>query len=252
MPKGFMCGTNTCLLKFLLFCSLFINIARAQGLSNDPQKNSLDLSYPVRLYYHAIGENAHIYNGYEYMTPDRNTRGTPYFSSDAPYPANILYDDSYYQNLPILYDQVRDLVVINRLDQNFKISLISQKMVSFSFHGHDFIRITRDSSRGVELTTGFYDRVYAGKSTVLVRRKKYVQDMVEYTITILSYKEQYSYYVKFEGKYTEVNNKSSVLNLFKSKKSEIKSYLRKNKLKFKTDFEKTLIATSAYYDQLTS
>ena len=252
MLKGFMCGTNTCLLKFLLFCSLYVNIAGAQALSNDPQKNSLNLSYPVRLYYNAIGENAHIYNGYEYMTPDRNTRGTPYFASDAPYPANLLYDESYYQNLPILYDQVRDLVVINRLDQNFKISLISQKLVSFSFHGHDFIRITRDSSRGVELATGFYDRVYAGKSTVLVRRKKFVQDMVEYTVTILSYKEQYSYYVKFEGKYREVNNKSSVLNLFKSRKSEIKSYLRKNKLKFKSDFEKTLITTSAYYDQLTS
>jgi len=50
----------------------------------------------------------------------------------------------------------------------------------------------------------------------------------------------------------EVKNKGSVLSLFESKKSEIKSWLRKNKLKFKTDFEKTLIAAAAYYDQLTS
>jgi hypothetical protein len=243
---------NHRLLNFLTCCFLHAHIAGAQGLSDDPQKNSLDQSYPVRLYYTAIGENAHIYNGYEYMTPDRNTKGSPYFISDAPTSASLSYDDIYYQEIPILYDQVRDLVVINRLDQNFKISLINEKLDYFTFHNHQFIRITRDSTRGDVLVSGFYDRVYAGKSSVLVKRKKTAQESVEYTVTVLTYKETDIYYVKMGGRYSEVTNKSSVLKLFQSKKSEIKSYLRKNKLKFNSDFEKTLIAASAYYDQLTS
>jgi hypothetical protein len=49
-----------------------------------------------------------------------------------------------------------------------------------------------------------------------------------------------------------VDSKATVLKLFNSKKSEIKVFIRKNKLNFKSDFEKTLVAISAYYDQLTS
>jgi hypothetical protein len=246
-----MCEPKPLLLKLLVCCLLYANPAGAQFLSADPQNNSLDQSYPVRLYYNAIGENAHIYNGYEYMTPDRNIKGSPYFT-DALVPSTVSYDDTYYQNVRILYDLVRDLVIINRLDQNFRISLINAKLNSFSIKDHQFIRIDKDSIHGIDLITGFYDRIYPGKSTVLVKRKKFVKEVIEYTVTSMSYMEEDFYYVKFAGNYVEVKNKSSVFKLFQNKKSEIKSYLRKNKLSFKSDFEKTLIATCAYYDQLTS
>jgi len=247
-----MCLNKPGLLKTLLCCLFYVNIAGAQELSNDSLNNSLDQSYPVKLYYTAIGENAHIYNGFEYMTPDRNIKGTPYFMSDGPSPANLTYEDGYYKDFPVIYDMVRDLVVINRLGENFRISLISDKLVSFSLRKHDFIRVSHDSTRGVDLISGFYDRVYAGKSTVLVKRKKHLQETLIYNVAGYEYVEEDFYFVKFGGKYVEVKGKAAVLKLFSSKKSEIKSYLRKNKLRFKSDFEKTLIAAAAYYDQLTS
>jgi hypothetical protein len=247
-----MCLNKPGHLKILICCLFYVNIAGAQELSNDSLNNSLDQSYPVKLYYTAIGENAHIYNGFEYMTPDRNIKGTPYFLSDGPSPSNLSYEDSYYKDFPVIYDMVRDLVVINRLGENFRISLISDKLVSFSLRKHDFIRVSQDSTKGVDLATGFYDRVYAGKSTVLVKRKKHLQETLIYSVASYEYIEEDFYFVKFGGKYVEVKNKASVLKLFNAKKSEIKSYLRKNKLRFKSDFEKTLTAASAYYDQLTS
>jgi hypothetical protein len=246
-------GANKLSPLIFLFCILVnANIAGAQDSLNEFLNGSPDQSFPVKLYYKAIGENAHIYNGYEYRTPDKNIIGSPYFLTDALVPANLSYDDGYYQNIPVLYDMVLDLVVINRLDQNFKISLIPEKLQSFSLQKHDFIRVTKDSLHGVDLTTGFYDRLYAGKSTTLVKRKKSIQEKIQYTTSTMSYSEENIYYVKFEGKYVEVMNKSSVLKLFKSKKSEIKSFLRKNKLNLKSEFEKTLVAISAYYDQLPS
>jgi hypothetical protein len=246
-----MCENKPFFLTVLLICSLFVNALEAQGLFVDLQTQALDQSYPVKLYYHAVGENAHIYNGYEYMTPDRNIKGSPYFT-DALTPASLFYDGCYYQNVHILYDMVRELVVVNRLDQNYKISLISSKLNSFSIKNHEFIRIDRDSLSGIDLNSGFYDRIYAGKSTILVKREKYIQEVMEYTATSQTYIDQNFYYVKFGGNYVEVSSKSAVLKLLGDKKSTIKSYLRKNKLDFKSDFEKTLIATFAYYDQLTS
>jgi hypothetical protein len=237
------------LLPLLLFC---LNFANAQELSGDSLQILYNQSYPVKLYYQAIGENAHLYNGYEYMTPDARIKGSPFFLTDQISPADLSYDDGYYSQVPIRYDIVLDLVVINRLDQNYTISLISEKLKSFSLLNHYFIRINKDSLHGSGINTGFYDRIYGGKSTTIVKRKKTVLEQVQLNIGTMYYLDENIYYVKFGGKYVEVKGKSSVLNLFKDKKSEIKSFLRKNKLNFKSDFEKTLIATSAYYDQLTS
>lgn len=248
----FLRGKRPCLFIFWGFCLLGLNLAGAQVLSGDSLKNTPDLSYPVNFYYTSIGENAHIYNGYEYMTPDRGIKGSPYFLTDSLIPADLSYDEAYYQNVPVLYDLVRDLVVINRLNQNFKISLVSEKLNSFSLQNHRFIRISKDSIHGVDLLSGFYDRVYSGKSTVIAKRKKYILEVLEYSTSRTIYQEHDLYYVKYAGRWIEVSNKASVLNLFKAKKSEIKTFLRKNKLKFKSDFEKTLIAAAAYYDQLTS
>ena len=237
----------------LIFCTiLWVNSSSAQDHTEGSPKPTLPNSYPVKLYYNAIGENAHIYNGYEYMTPDSRIKGSPYFFTFNLFPGNITYDSSFYQDIPMLYDLVRDLIVIKQLNQNFKISLISEKVSSFTFQNHDFIRVNQDSVYGVDMVTGFYERAYTGKSAVLIKRKKIIFETIEYSTSSNQYKVQDVYYVAFNGKYVVVTNKKSVLKLFNSKKSQIKSYLRKNKLDFKSDFEKTLIATSRYYDQLTS
>src|SRR3954454_4646455 len=111
----------------ILLCLVFVKTAGAQELTGDSLTNSLSDVYPVKLYFNALGENAHIYTGYEYFTPDRNVKGSPYYLSDSPWPSDLIYDDAYYRNIPILYDVVKDEVVINRLGQNFKISLVTDK-----------------------------------------------------------------------------------------------------------------------------
>jgi hypothetical protein len=247
-----MCEKRPSYLRFLLCGLILVKTAAAQELINDSITSSLYNSFPVSLYYNAIGENAHIYTGYEYFTPDRNIKGSPYFLSDGPVPSRLIYDDSYYQDIPVLFDIARDELVVNRLGQNFKISLVNDKLMSFTVRNHEFIRISRDSAHGIELESGFYDKMYAGKTIVLVKRKRKLQETLVYNSAVYEYKDDYKYYVISAGLIVQVDSKSSVLELFKSKKAEIKSFLRKNKLNFKSDFEKALVATSAYYDQLTS
>jgi hypothetical protein len=247
-----MCENRPLSLKFLLCCLVFVKMAGAQVLTGDSLSNTLYNSYAVKLYFNAVGENAHIYSGYEYFTPDRNIKGSPYYLSDSPWPSDLIYDDSYYQNIPIMYDVVKDEVVINRLGQNFKISLITDKLKSFTFRKHEFIRVSSDSINGLQLATGFYDRLYNGKTIVLAKRKTRLQETYVYSQINYEYIREDIYYLIIAGQIVQVDSKSSVLKLFNSKKSEIKAFIRKNKLNFKSDFEKTLVATSAYYDQLTS
>ena len=247
-----MCDIRLLRLKFLFYCLVCVKIAGAQELINDSVANALYNSYPVKLYFDAVGENAHIYSGYEYFTPDRNIKGSPYYLSDSPWPADIVYDDNHYRDIPILYDIVKDEVVINRLGQNFKISLVNDKLKSFILHKHEFVRISVDSVNGNDLPTGFYDRLYFGKTVVLAKRKTRLQETYVYSQLNYEYIREDIYYVILAGQIFQVDNKSSVLKLFKLKKSEIKAFIRKNKLNFKSDFEKTLIAVSSYFDQLSS
>jgi hypothetical protein len=230
----------------------FVKISGAQVITADSTSNILYNSYAVKLYFSSIAENAHIYTGYEYFTPDRNIKGSPYYLSDSPWPADLIYDDSHYRDIPILYDVLKDEVVINRLGQNFKISLVADKLKSFVLHKHEFIRVSVDSSNGEQLSTGFYDRLYYGKTVVLAKRKARLQETYFYNQLLYEYIREDIYYVIVNGLVEQVDNKSSVLKLFHSKKSEIKTFIRKNKLNFKSEFEKTLVAISAYYDQLTS
>lgn len=247
-----MCEIRSLPLKFLLCCLIFVNIAGAQVLTNDTLSNTLYNSSAVKLYFNAISENAHIYTGFEYFTPDRNIKGSPYYLSDSPWPSDLIYDDSYYKNIPIMYDVVKDEVVTNRLGQNFKISLVTDKLKTFILRKHEFIRVSGDSVNGNSLATGFYDRLYNNKTIVLVKRKARLQETYVYSQISYEYIRQDIYYVIVAGQIVQVDSKSSVLKLFNSKKSEIKAFIRKNKLNFKSDFERTLVAVSAYYDQLTS
>jgi hypothetical protein len=129
---------------------------------------------------------------------------------------------------------------------------VNDKLKSFILRRHEFIRVSVDSVNGTPLPTGFYDRLHNGKTIVLAKRRTRLQETYVYSQINYEYIRQDYYYVIVAGQIVQVDSKSSVLKLFKSKKSEIKSFIRKNKLNFKSDFEKTLVAVSAYYDQLTS
>ena len=73
-----------------------------------------------------------------------------------------------------------DQLIIDRLGENFKISLVDDKLTSFTIQNHEFIRISRDSAAGIELPTGYYDKMYAGKTTVMVKRKRRLQETLYY------------------------------------------------------------------------
>ncbi|MEJ0083192.1 MAG: hypothetical protein WDM78_20095 [Puia sp.] len=77
------------------------------------------------------------------------------------------------------------------------------------------------------MPTGFYDRLYNGKTIVLVKRKTRLQETYVYSQIVYEYIREDIYYVIIAGQIVQVDSKSSVLKLFNSKKSEIKSFMKK-------------------------
>ncbi len=57
-----------------------------------------------------------------------------------------------------------------------------------------------------------------------------------------------SYYLKKGGTYYSVNNKRSLLNALKDKKTDIRKFIRKNGIRMKDDPDKALAKIIAWYD----
>ena len=90
----------------------------------------------THLYYQALGDQAGLYNGpvYDPYIPPI-TEGNPYFLTESFSTGSVSYNGLNYEQVPLLYDIVRDEVVV-RHPTGFPIALIKEKIDSFSFSGH--------------------------------------------------------------------------------------------------------------------
>ena len=231
------------------YCQFLSSKIFGQALFQDsnsydlPQKNAIDL------YYKSFGQNAHLYNGSEYVTYDVHIKGNPYFLPDMQSGA-LYYDGMGYENLPMIYDILHDELIINRYTQNFRIRLVNEKTSYFSLGNHFFIRISQDSTDNPVVLTGYYERLYNGNITVLAKRRKRIEETVLAEGVSSQFIEDDLFYIRKDAIYYTVRNKRTVLDIFKERKKDIQKFLRKNKIKFKKNPEYAIVRMTEFYDQI--
>ncbi len=220
---------------------------------SDSNSSKAALQNAIDLYYAVTGENAHLYIGSQSAGYDKKIIGNPFFDTIAVQNGSIYYNGTLYKSIPMLYDILNDDILINKYNQNYYIRLANEKVGYFSILKHNFIRIVPDSADKTLPGIGFYDRIYNGKTEVIVKRKKLIMDDPPISNEIVTRFVQYnSYFVKKNHAYFQVVTKSSLSKLFEGKYKEIRRYLKKSKIKFRKQPELALIKAAQYYDQLTN
>ncbi|MBS1599912.1 MAG: hypothetical protein JST75_16920 [Bacteroidetes bacterium] len=240
--------------KFLLFfaaisCSAAAKVF-AQAEMSDSTVYRQSIQNAVSIYYKAIGENSHLYNGAEYVPFNSQGNRNPFFESPDLHSASISYDGVVYHDVPLVYDIFSEEVIINKFNQNFKIKLVANKIDWFSVYDHMFIRLVHDSSVKTSPATGFYDRIYDGSVTVFAKRKKKLDETMLMNNIVSRFVEDDHFFIKKDGVYYPVSKKKSVFAVFKDRKKDIQKLMRKNKVKFKPSFEFGLVKAAQYYDQV--
>lgn len=221
-------------------------IAAADSLFyNKSLKNALSV------YHKFLPNPSGLYNGsqyvvYAYLIKDDH----PYFKSDSMKVSNISYDSVVYENVPLLYDIVKEMLVINDPFKMYKISLINEKINGFKLLDHEFIRIVPDSSNRHVMSTGFYDRLYNGRVILYERERKEMQEVIVNQQVQHLIIPQDNFYLQVGGKFYSVNRKRTLLRLLNSRRKEIQQFIRKNKLNYRLDKENTLVKVITYYDAL--
>ncbi len=228
----------------LLFCR--VNIISAQPQSSDTSIDGTQKA--IGLFYQSVNENAHLFNGREYIKYDPRIKGDPYFNVADLQPGVIFYDGTLYQNVPMLYEVLGEQVVIRQYGQGVLITLVNEKIDYFTMFGHTFIHLVPDSAN-IDISDGFYDRIYNGNTTVFVKRQKILTE--DPNTFERSFTEKDGYFIYKNNVYHPVSDRGSVLSVFKDKKKDIAKYLRQNKISFNKTPEYAMTKMAEYYDQLT-
>jgi hypothetical protein len=151
----------------------------------------------IKLYTDYIAGQTRLNNGSEHRDYLSRNDEHPYFGVDDWAYGTIIYDEEFYENVPLFYDLNRDKVITEHSINGAKLELISEKIVRFSMAGHTFQRLKRDESKII--SEGFYDLLYDGKTKVYVKREKSLQQRVESNDIIFNFEEKNRVYVFKDG-----------------------------------------------------
>ncbi|MES2647208.1 MAG: hypothetical protein V4717_10055 [Bacteroidota bacterium] len=239
----------------VVYIPLFLFVLMMPGRSNCQLTNA-----DTALYNHAI-ENATAYyhstikDQHPLLTgrmnlpyPHAFKDGIPYFLTDKFTNGEIFYDGLLYKNIPLLFDQVSNYVIT--LAQFGRLELVNEKIVSFRIDGHQFKRLQEDSLN--KISTGFYEQLYTGPTEVLLKEKKSLREEIQSGVELTYLIDgKRSYFIKKDNSYFIARSKKELLDICKTKQSELQQFIKKNKLNFKKDMANAIVRVAEYYDQLT-
>lgn len=234
-------------LSFILLINMTV---LGQSENEDSVLYTKAVSNAKKVYWQYLSPSATLYNGPEYVDYVYSLKDThPFFETNSLKNGSVLYDGVLFKDVPVMYDIVKDQVVINDPFGVYKITLINERISEFSIETHRFVRLTEDEKNVV--STGFYEVLYDGSVTAY---KKNLKKLKEETSMIEGLKrytvEADLFYLKKDGKFYSISSKSNFLSLMKDHKTEVAQYIRKNKLSFKKDKTSTIAKVCTYYDQL--
>ena len=216
--------TNCCLFNGIMLISLFaFNNIKGQ---TSAAEQSVSLKNSIAYFQNEIGEDAHLYTGKEYFAYEKGIKGHPFFESPQMQNSDIFYDGTLYTNIPLLFDIVRQEIVINRYNQNVRIKLLNEKVKYFTLAGHRFENITLAEGKDENISNGIYDIVFDNKTRVLVKRFKRIKNPIKAEDPPV-FVEEDAFYLQNGDRFYPVENRSSLLSALSDKREYIKIYIPK-------------------------
>jgi len=245
---------------FLSFLSILFLIAPA--FSQSIQKDSsayAQVKNAIAMYDHYNADNAPVFNGTEYLFYTFKMEGDPFFGTSVYGDGSVSFVEGWvsyqgrkYASLALLFDLVRNQLVVLSPDQKTPIVMHNEFIDSFSLYGHTFIALQEDHTQNL-YNTGFYDLLYNGqKVQFLERRLKVLNPRIVSNTMITSFLLKNRFYIHKNGLYYLVSNKKELFKVYSDKMRDLKKLMRQNHLKLRRkNFETAAAKASAFYDQLT-
>lgn len=241
------------LIKTLVLTAFMGLVVLLSSAQSPPPDSALYSSAAVNTisYFNAnIGDQSEIYSGTQYdLLPPAN-KGTFYFQDkNICTPSLICFNAKWHKDIPVLYDVYNDIMV--SVNGNYLFALKPEKLSDVFLLGHHFVYF--DPKGRNNMSIGFYDELYDGRSKVLVKRIKTVFDhQVSAQFAEIIYEDHSTIYLKKGDKFLEISSKGDLKDALADKKKQINEFMRVNKINFNKDKESTVAKVAGYYDQISN
>jgi hypothetical protein len=231
-----------------------------------------------------IDPDSRLFNGREYIRNGIYAKGFPFFEWDSLQTGSLTYDGILYPEMAMEYNLVSDEVIIHNFAGDALISLVPEKITSFSIGGYHFryvatagippAPLAKAASIPAPLATaranpnlpataaiaratpnlpeaGFYEELYATPRFALLARRKKMLIFPSTQEEQPKYVRIDRYFLLIDDNAYSIHNENELMAVLKDKKDPLKKFIRKNKLSFKQQhFENSLIQTTIYYHEI--
>lgn len=174
----------------------------------------------------------------------------PFFFDQKQTTCFLTYDGVDYPNVTIKWDIYKDEIAAVSPDQRYNILLVPTRFQGARSNQDHIYYINKQYDTGVP-ASGYYLNLYNQKYKVWKKPYAVINEKHENQQSIKYFTFHQKYYIEKDGIFHPVKNISSILKVFKDKKKELKQYVKKQKLKFKSTPETTIPAIVQKYEQLT-
>jgi hypothetical protein len=246
---------NVRALKVFLSIVLFISFSNshAQNFSADTTIKSSFTDSALNIYHRTLYPETGLYNGSEYgynvYYPFIINEGDPFYISKNFSDGSVFYNNVLYKNVPLLFDIIKEELLIRDPGKIYIIRLNSENIKQFNIWGQTFIRISPDSGTNAALHAGFYDELYKGNVSLYKKVLKKFKENAASAQGLNKYVvERDEYFIKKDNQYFRIKNKKSLLLVTNNKKKEIEQFIKKNKLNLRKHPDESFTKVVAYYD----
>lgn len=196
---------------------------------------------PERLYQRALAGSQQLFNGTEYKKYKSFSGEHPFFETDQYIVGRLRYDGVDYEAVPLYFDIAKDVLVTPYYFDGTWMAFISELVTEFEVKSRRF-RYIKEIINGLP-GPGFYEILYSGTNSLISRHSKKYEETIDGMEVIHQFRYSHEFFLLRNGEAFKLNENEKLPLVLKDKKSELRTFIRKNPNVGLTDLIR-------YYDQL--
>lgn len=240
-PANFLMKRKSLLYIFLITIVIGSGICSIPSFA-EPLPDKITQQNPLK-------ENQILYNGKEWHNLYTSIKGDQFLFSKDYLQGSVTINGKLYKNIRINYDVFNDEIITPTNHGAFvKLNkeMVDSFTVDFGFRTYRFLNTQEDSLTSIK---GFVNVLYKGKAALYVKYKKEIQLLAVDDKYDLFY-QTYRIYFLNDGVVHQITSKSDLLKILNKDKTQIKDFIKKNKLKISKKVPESFIPVIRYYDSI--
>ena len=236
-------------IKFVV-CLLILSCYGITNRGLFAQSSAVDFQqYPNAIYEDYLVH--HLYKGRQFIPYLLTATGSPNFKGlDMIDDGVVIYDGLKYENVPLMYNLMDDVVVSRHPDRMVNLILESHLVSHFKIGDDVFIRVSVEHP---ELNPGFYQLIYSGDNFLaLAKFRKEVKDYRSGSSLERRYTQSSNFYVndlRTDQGFVEVGRHSDILKIDRDERSAVRRLLRNLSLRFRSMPEHTIVTALTFLEE---